>query len=279
LDPAIRALGGFADLRSREPCFFVAIGAEIRYQKRMVKGSPALNENTFRSLAAPAGNVMTANGAMVKTIALLILTIVTAAIAWNMAATGSITNIKPILIGTGIGGLIIAVLTVFKPHLSPLTGPLYAVVKGAFVGLISMMFENFYNGIVMQAISLTLGIAILMAALYIMRIIRPTAKFKSIVISATGGIFLLYIATFLLGLFGIDIPYIHGSGLIGIGFSLFVVVIASLNLIIDFEMIEVGAQQSAPKYMEWYCGFSILVTIIWLYIEVLRLLAKLADRD
>jgi uncharacterized YccA/Bax inhibitor family protein len=155
--------------------------------------------------------------------------------------------------------------------------------EGLFVGALSAIINNAfaaeYPGIVMQAVALTFGAAIAMFLLYNFRIIRATERFKSIIIAATAGIAIFYLIAMVLRMFGIDIPFLHEGGLIGIGFSLFVVAIAALNLILDFDMIEKGAEMGAPKHMEWYCAFGLLVTIVWLYIEILRLLSKLSSRD
>ncbi len=220
---------------------------------------------------------MTLGGAMAKTAFLLLIVIVSASFTWRMTGEGN-PAAMPFFWGGLIAGLILAVVTVFKKEWSPITAPIYAIVEGLFLGVLSAIYNAQFDGIVVQAITLTLGVALLMLALYGMRIIVPTQKFKAVVLSATGGIMLIYLVTFVLGFFGVNIPYIHGSGAFGIGFSIFVVVIAALNLIIDYELIEVGSAQGAPKYMEWYGGFAVLVTLIWLYIEILRLLAKLRRR-
>jgi uncharacterized YccA/Bax inhibitor family protein len=159
------------------------------------------------------------------------------------------------------------------------TGPIYALLEGLFLGGISAIFEARYPGIVIQAVSLTFGTLLVLLVAYTSRVIRPSENFKLGIVAATGGIALIYMASFVLGLFGVSMPYIHDNGLIGIGFSLFVVVIAALNLVLDFDFIENGASQGAPKYMEWYGAFGLMVTLIWLYIEILRLLAKLRSRN
>jgi uncharacterized YccA/Bax inhibitor family protein len=158
------------------------------------------------------------------------------------------------------------------------TAPIYALLEGLFLGGISAIFEAQYPGIVIQAVSLTFGTLFCLLLAYRSGIIKVTENFKLGVAAATGGIALIYLATLVLGLFGVRMPFIHESGLIGIGFSLFVVVIAALNLVLDFDFIESGAKSGAPKYMEWYAAFGLMVTLIWLYIEILRLLAKLRSR-
>jgi uncharacterized YccA/Bax inhibitor family protein len=168
-------------------------------------------------------------------------------------------------------------VTIFKKEWSPVLAPAYALVEGLFLGALSAFFEARFPGIVIQAVMLTFGTLFALLFAYRSGLIKATENFKLGVAAATGGIFLIYVASFLLGLFGIKVPYIHESGIIGIGFSLFVVVIAALNLVLDFDFIESGVEAGAPKYMEWFGAFGLMVTLVWLYVEFLRLLAKLRD--
>ncbi len=184
----------------------------------------------------------------------------------------------PWVIGGAIGGLIVALVTVFKKTWAGITSPVYALLEGLFLGGISAIFEAQYPGIVIQAVALTFGTLFSLLLAYKSRLIKVTENFKLGVAAATGSIFLIYLANMLLGFFGIHMPFIHESGIIGIGFSLVVVVIAALNLVLDFDFIENGAASGAPKYMEWYAAFGLMVTLIWLYLEMLRLLAKLRSR-
>ena len=177
-----------------------------------------------------------------------------------------------------IGGMIVAFVTIFKKTWAPVTAPLYAVLEGFALGGISAILEATYEGIVIQAVALTFGTAGCLLIAYKSGVIKATENFRLGVVAATGGVMLIYLATYILGFFGIAIPYIHENGLIGIGFSLVVVVIAALNLVLDFDFIEKGAEHGAPKYMEWYAAFGLMVTLIWLYIEILRLLSKLNSR-
>ena len=188
---------------------------------------------------------------------------------------GATTIAYGLLIGGALGGFVVALLTIFKPNLSPITAPIYAALEGLVLGTISAVFETQYPGIVIQAVGLSIGVLAVMLFIYGTGIIRATEKFKIGVIAAMGAICLVYLVSMVLSLFGTNLPYIHDSGPVGIGFSLVVVVIAALNLILDFDFIEKGVQQQAPKYMEWYGGFSLLVTLIWMYLEILRLLAKM----
>jgi uncharacterized YccA/Bax inhibitor family protein len=224
---------------------------------------------------------MTLTGTVNKTGLLLLLCVITATFAWSQiqfTADGAV-GAGPYVWGGAIGGLVLALATTFKPTWAPVTAPLYALVEGFFLGAISAMYNHLYEGIVLQAVMLTFGTMFALLFAYRSGLIRATENFKLGVVAATGGIALLYLVTMGLGMFGIRIPYIHESGLIGIGFSLFVVVIAALNLVLDFDFIESGVEQNAPKYMEWYGAFGLMVTLVWLYVEFLRLLAKLQSRD
>ena len=181
---------------------------------------------------------------------------------------------------SALGGLVVAIVTVFKKTWSPVTAPLYAVLEGLFVGAISAIFEQRFPGIVMQAVMLTMGTLGALLLAYKSGLIKATENFKLGVVAATGGIFLLYLVNIVLRMLGFDgFGFIHESGTMGIAFSAFVVVIAALNLVLDFDFIESGAESGAPKYMEWYGAFGLVVTLVWLYLEILRLLAKLNSRD
>ena len=249
-------------------------------------GNPALKESTFLDLSSGsvvsrAGDAMTLNGTVNKTGLLLFLAVLTAAFAWNSVQVGPegvSANFAVYLWGGLIGGLVFAMVTIFKANWAPVTAPLYALFEGLFLGAISAMYDARFDGIVLQAVMLTGGTLFALLMAYRSGLVRATENFKLGVTAATGGIFLIYLATMVLGLFGIRMPYLHESGLIGIGFSLFVVVIAALNLVLDFDFIESGVEQGAPKYMEWYGAFGLMVTLVWLYLEFLRLLSKLQSR-
>jgi len=251
----------------------------------MRSGNPALKESTFLDLGSGTvvsrdGGAMTLNGTVNKTGILLLLAVLTASFAWSQVQVTEygVTGMGYVWGGL-IGGFILALATIFKKEWAPVTAPAYALVEGLFLGAISSMFEARYPGIVMQAVMLTFGTLFALLFAYRSGLIRATENFKLGVVAATGGIALVYLATIVLGFFNIQIPFIHESGLIGIGFSLFVVVIAALNLVLDFDFIETGVEQGAPKFMEWYGAFGLMVTLVWLYIEFLRLLAKLQSRD
>ena len=252
----------------------------------MRSGNPALKESTFLDLASGTvvrrdGDAMTLTGTVNKTGLLLLLSVITATFAWNQIefTPAGAVGAGPYVWGGALGGLVLALVTVFKKEWSPVTAPLYALVEGFFLGAISAMYNHLYEGIVLQAVMLTFGTMFALLFAYRSGLVKATENFKLGVAAATGGIALLYLVTIVLGFFDIRVPYIHESGLIGIGFSLFVVVIAALNLVLDFDFIETGVEQNAPKYMEWYGAFGLMVTLVWLYVEFLRLLAKLQSRD
>lgn len=243
--------------------------------------NPALNARTFENLPQAVGeaNVMTLDGTVNRTAMLLALVVLPAAYSWmRFTRAENPGDFIWLLLGGAIGGFVLALVTVFKKEWSPVTAPLYSVCQGLLLGVVSAIYEARFKGIVFQAVVLTFGVAATLLFAYKSRIIRATENFKLGVVAATGGIALIYVIGFVLSFFSIRIPYIHESGLIGIGFSLFVVVVAALNLVLDFDFIEQGAAQGAPKYMEWYAAFGLMVTLIWLYLEMLRLLSKLRSR-
>lgn len=249
----------------------------------MRTANPALNADTFERYRgqARAEGAMSINGTVHKTAILLLLVLISAGYVWRsfFDLGGDPANIsKWIMIG-GIGGFIAALVTIFKVQWASVTAPVYALLEGLFLGGISAMFELKFPGIVMQAVALTFGTLFALLFAYRSGIIRATENFKLGVVAATGGIALVYLLSIILGFFGVHIPLIHESGPVGILFSLFVVVIAALNLVLDFDFIEHGADSGAPRFMEWYAAFGLLVTLVWLYVEILRLLSKLQSRD
>jgi len=238
-------------------------------------GNPALNTKTFTNLTNASSGVMTIDGTVNKTaISMGILLLA----SYYTYSNGIIDFVWPGF----IGGFIVALITIFKKEWSPVTVPIYAVLEGLALGGISLVFtEAFYDGIVSQAIMLTLGILFALLLAYKSKIIKPTENFKLGLFAATGGITIVYVISFFISMFGGEgLPVMDptNSSMLSVGFSLFVVVIASLNLVMDFDFIEEGAAKGAPKYMEWYGAFGLLVTLIWLYLEILRLLAKLSSR-
>jgi len=231
-------------------------------------GNPAFSKG-FGINENITGEVMTLDGAVNKTGILLALCVGGAYFGWN--SPGLV--MPAILIG-----LVIALFTIFRPKNSPYTAPAYAAIEGVALGGITMIFEAQYPGIGIQAIGLTFGILASLLFCYKSGIIKPDENFRLMVFSGTMGIMILYLVNFVMSFFGNSIGFIHSNGLFGIGFSLFVVAIASLNLVLDFDFIEEGAEKGMPKYLEWYAAFSLMVTLIWLYLEILRLLAKIRSR-
>jgi uncharacterized YccA/Bax inhibitor family protein len=244
----------------------------------MRTSNPSLNSKTFER-AAPGDGVMTIGGTVNKVGILLLLMLVPAAYMWNKVLNawdpGAAMNLA---IGGALGAFVFAMITIFKKTWAPVTAPIYAVLEGLFLGAISGVFNQAYPGIAMQAIALTIGVLFTLLLAYRSGLIRATENFKLGVVAATGGIALLYLVNFVMGFFGTRMPFIHESGTVGIVFSLFVVVIAALNLVLDFDFIEQGAEMGAPRYMEWYAAFGLMVTLVWLYLEILRLLSKLNSR-
>ncbi len=244
--------------------------------------NPALSDKVFnQTYDISRDGMMTVRGVINKFGFIFLMMMASAAYTWHAFEQGQ--NVTGYLWGGAIGGLVVAVIMSFKRTASPYLAPLYGLLEGLFVGALSATinyaFRESYPGIIMQAVVLTFGAAVAMFILYNFKIIKVTERFRSIVFTATAGIAIFYVIAMVLRMFTIDIPFLHEGSMLGIGFSLVVIVVASLNLIMDFDMIERGAATGAPKYMEWFCAFGLLVTIIWLYIEILRLLSKISSRN
>lgn len=247
----------------------------------MRSSNPALAFNPFSGFGRVSeSNAMTVNGTITKSFILLLLVLLPAAWTWQMFSTAGNNPavVQPWMMGGVIAGLVFAMITIFKKDWAPFTAPLYAVSEGLFLGAISGIFNAAYPGVVLQAISLSMATLLVMLVAYQSGWIKVTDNLRLGIVAATGGIALVYIVSLVLGWFGINVPFITGSSWFSILFSLFVVGIAALNLVLDFDFIEQGAHAGVPKYMEWYGAFSLMVTLIWLYIEILRLLAKISDR-
>jgi uncharacterized YccA/Bax inhibitor family protein len=244
-------------------------------------GNPVISEKTFDKVFPQQGDVMTVRGTANKFGLMFIMVLAAASFTWSMFYRGE--NVMPWMWGSMIAGFILALIITFKKTTAPYLALGYALCEGLFLGAISAVFDyafrDTYPGIIMQAVLLTLGTAGAMYAFYHFGIIKATNTFKKVVMLATAGIALFYLVTMVLRMFGVQMPYLHDNGIIGIGISVFIVAIAALNLILDFDMIEQGATYGAPKYFEWYSAFGLMVTIVWLYLEILRLLSKLASRD
>lgn len=252
--------------------------------------NPALRTGTFAELREGVGQIaqeraesktMTVEGTALKMGALLILVAAGAAWSWSIffnAGEAGYQAVMPWMIGGVIAGLITAIVTIFKQNWAPYTAPFYAVFEGLFLGAISAFFDARYPGLPMMAVGLTFGVTFLMGALYVTGVIKVTGRLIGGIIAATGAVALLYLTSLLFSMFGMPLSFMHGSGLLSIGISVVVVVIAALNLVLDFHVIEENVEAESPKWMEWYGAFSLLVTLVWLYIELLHLLAKIQGR-
>jgi uncharacterized YccA/Bax inhibitor family protein len=250
-------------------------------------GNPTLSEKIFRrSLDATNNGTMTVRGAISKFGLLLFLVIAGAVYTWNLYGQFKIQTMMTLFYVGLIGGFVTGLIISFKPSAAKYLAPVYAILEGLFIGGLSVIVNQMvlaknpaYGGIVPQAVALTLGIAIVMFLLYNFRIIKPTQKFKAVIVSAIMGIFIFYLVFWVLMLFHVNMPFMQwgDNSVLGIGINLFVVIIAALSLILDFERIEVGQEMGAPKQMEWYGAFGLLVTIVWLYVQILKLLSRFAS--
>jgi uncharacterized YccA/Bax inhibitor family protein len=246
----------------------------------MRTSNPALNDQVFRGEGAAFGEAMTVQGTVNKTGILLLCTVATAAWAWNIFLhSHSAQAVAPLALVGVVGGLVFAFATIFKKTWAPITAPIYALFEGLVLGSVSAILEVRFPGIAIQAVSLTFGTMVALLLVYRSGLIRVTDNFRTGIFAATGGIAIFYLIEMVLGFFGVHFTAVNGSGAIGIGFSVFVVIIAALNLVLNFDFIENGARAGAPKYMEWYGAFGMMVTLIWLYFEILQLLSKLRSRN
>jgi uncharacterized YccA/Bax inhibitor family protein len=256
----------------------------------MKTSNPALGDKTFRDLAnagqfgrlgdtVDAGR-MTLSGTVNKTGILLLCAIATAAYTWRMfLQAGDMSTVGPLVLGGVLGGFVVGMVTIFKKEWAPVTAPIYALLEGLALGGISAVTNARYPGIGIQAVSLTFGTLFVLLLAYRSGLIKVTDKMRLGIVAATGGIAAFYILELVLSFAGFHFTAINGNGAIGIAFSLFVVAIAALNLVLDFDFIEQGVAVGAPKYMEWYGAFGIMVTLVWLYLEILRLLSKMRSRN
>jgi uncharacterized YccA/Bax inhibitor family protein len=246
----------------------------------MKTSNPALNSQVFQSEHVAVGETMTLDGTVNKTGILLVCAGASATWAWHVFMQNrSAASVLPLMWIGLIGGLIFAMITIFKKTWAPVTAPAYSLLEGLALGSISAVLEVRYPGIAMQSVGLTFGTLLVLLVAYRSGLIPVTQKFRLGIVAATGAIMLLYITEMILGFFGVHFSSINGNGMIGIGFSVVVVTIAALNLVLDFDFIESGVRAQAPKYMEWYGAFGLMVTLVWLYIEILNLLAKVRSRD
>jgi uncharacterized YccA/Bax inhibitor family protein len=258
---------------------FSPFGPEDKSMADLIRSNnPVLKEKAFAGELA-TGDAMTIQGTVNKTGLLLLFVVVAAAWTWGMVHSETPEAAYPWMLGGALGGFVVAFVTVFKKTWAPISTPIYALLEGLFLGGISAVLDRIYHGIAVEAVSLTFAVMFVMLLAYKFGIIRATRGFKLGVIAATGGITLVYLANMVMSFFfHRPITALYSSTPLGIGISLFIVVIAALNLIIDFDMIENAARMGAPKYMEWYGAFGLMVTLVWLYLEILRLLSKVRDR-
>ena len=243
--------------------------------------NPTLGEKTFNNTGyIDYANAMTVTGTLNKFGFMFLMLMGTAYYSWKEFSTGG--NVQPLLLGGLIGGFIVALVIIFKKEWSPYLAPLYALLEGLFIGAVSAQYNYAFAermpNIIMNAVGLTFGTAIAMYVLFSLKIIQATERFKAVMFTALAGIAIFYLISLVLRMFGVQMAFLHEGSALGIGFSLVVVVIAALSLILDFDMIHKGAESGAPKYMEWYGAFGLMVTIVWLYLEILRLLSKLGSR-
>lgn len=245
----------------------------------MRTSNPILRESAFENDRVSYGErAMTVQGTVNRIFVLLLLCLTTAGYTWRLVLNGSPEQAIPWIMGGCIGGLVFAIVTSFAPRAARFTAPIYALLEGLALGGISAFMESKYPGLATQAVVITFGVLLTMLALYKIGAVRATARFRAGVMAATMGIMLYYVVSLLSGMiFGFSMPLIHDGGPIGIAFTLGVAILAALNLVLDFALIEDGADGGAPQYMEWYAAFGLMVTLVWLYIEILRLLAKLKE--
>jgi len=249
--------------------------------RAMRSSNPVMTGKVFEKVGVEPSDsrAMTINGTVNKIGLMLLLVIAAATYTWNMVTGANPGNAGTLAIVGAIGGFIMAIITVFSPKSSPFTAPIYAILEGLFLGAISAIINSAYPGVAFQAVLLTIGTLFTMLFLYRSGRIRATPRFRRGVMMATGAVFFAYLFSWIFNLLGMPMGFIHSAGPMGILINLVIIVIAALNLILDFDFIEKGAQMAAPKYMEWYGAFGLMVTLIWLYIEFLRLLARFAGRD
>ena len=247
-------------------------------KNNMESNNPMFSGRVLNRVGTAEGGAMTMNGFVNRLGILLVLLLVAGGFTWNIA-TQEPGTAGALLIGGCIVGFGLAIVTAFVPKISPFTSPVYAIAEGLLLGAISAILEQRFKGIVLTAALLTVTTVFGMLALYKFRILRATQGFVKGVMIATVGVALTYLLSMILNAFGVSVPYIHGNGIIGIGFSAVVLGIAALNLILDFDLVENSIVARAPKYMEWFAAFSLLITIVWIYMELLRLLSKLRSRN
>jgi uncharacterized YccA/Bax inhibitor family protein len=241
-------------------------------------GNPGLNENTFNGLPRPAigSERMTLQGTINRSFLLLLALLAGALWPWSQYMTsGDVSVVSTSVLIGAVGGLVLAIVISFRATLAPYLALPYAALEGLALGGMSALLERRYPGIAIQAVGLTFGVLAVLLVAYRMRLIRATERFRAIVIGATGAIALVYLVSMVLGFFHVNVPVLNDASPLGIIVSLAICGVAALNLVLDFDLIESGVARGAPSYMEWYAAFGLLVTLVWLYLEILRLLSKM----
>lgn len=244
----------------------------------MRTSNPAFREKVYAGLGTSSTEPMTVRGTIDRSFLLLFLLVVSATWTWTLAADGEMATVQSLIYVGLFGGLVTAAITIFKQTAAPITAPIYAVMEGLVLGAVSSLLERSYPGIAIQAVGLTFAVLLTMLVIYRTGLIKVTKRLRIGVAAATGGVALFYLVTMVVGFFGVDVPILTSGSPIGIVLSLVVVAIAAMNLLLDFDFIEKGAAAGAPRYMEWYGAFGLLVTLVWLYLELLRLLARAQRR-
>jgi len=245
----------------------------------MRTSNPALKGSVFTGSRAAIGeSTMTLTGTATRALILLLLVVFSASLTWHSYAAGNTGILQPAIAVGGIGGFIFALITIFRPKAAPYTAPIYAVLEGLLLGAVSATYNARFEGLPLLAVGLTLCVFMALLIVYRLGLVRATENFRLGVVAATGGIALVYLMSFVLGFFGVQMNFLHDSSPLSIVISLVIVAVAALNLVLDFDFIERGVEHGAPKFMEWYGAFGLLVTLVWLYLEILRLLSKLQGR-
>ncbi|EMR01286.1 Bax inhibitor-1/YccA family protein [Cesiribacter andamanensis] len=244
----------------------------------MKSSNPTLKKAFSGSLAPDKAGAMSLKGTLDKSFVLLAIVFTGAGLGWLLVRQ-ELAPLIPLLLIAALGGSLLALFTVFNPREAAITAPVYALLEGMFLSCLSLLLDSLVEGVAFQAFGLSGGVFLFMLLVYQQGWVRVNQRFRTVLLLATLAIAAVYLLSFILSLFGQQLPYIHEGGWMGIGFSLLVIGIASLHLLLDFTLIQEGIASGAPKYMEWYAAFSLLVTLVWLYIELMRLLLKLAEAD
>lgn len=237
-----------------------------------------LTEAARATGAASRSETMTIAGTATRAVILLAVVVVAAGIVWSQIATGRTDLITPVMLVGGIGGFILAMLTIFRPQSAPWSAPLYASFEGAFLGAVSALYNLRFQGLPQQAVMLTFAVATVVFVLYRIGVLRATKGFKRMIIGATAGIMLFYVGSMVMSMFGMSVGYFSSTSMLSIGINVVIAGVAALNLVLDFDRIEQAVAAGAPKQFEWFAAFGLMITLVWLYLELLRLLSRLQGR-